>query len=196
MLDGVGVLGELGLDGSVRPVPGVLALVDALARRGWRRSSCRSTTAPRPRSSAGVDVRAAAHLAELRACLKGEGTWPDWPVPPPEEEPARRGRRPRGGPRPAVGPARARDRGRGRPPPPPHRAARRGARRCWRAGSRTILAATRTRRSARGHAHPLGRGARPASRAGPAPGRSGRRTTPRRPRHSSGAAAADRHPAR
>src|SRR6478752_6373561 len=34
VLDGVAVLGELGLDGSVRPVPGTLALVDALARAG------------------------------------------------------------------------------------------------------------------------------------------------------------------
>jgi len=34
VLDGVGVLGELGLDGSVRPVPGVLALVDALRAAG------------------------------------------------------------------------------------------------------------------------------------------------------------------
>ena len=34
VLDGVAVLGELGLDGSVRPVPGTLALVDALARDG------------------------------------------------------------------------------------------------------------------------------------------------------------------
>jgi magnesium chelatase family protein len=29
-LDGTGVLGELGLDGSIRPVPGTLALVDAM----------------------------------------------------------------------------------------------------------------------------------------------------------------------
>jgi len=34
LLDGVGVLGELGLDGRIRPVPGALALVDALARDG------------------------------------------------------------------------------------------------------------------------------------------------------------------
>src|SRR4051794_18896421 len=34
VLDGVGVIGELGLDGSLRPVPGVLAMVDALRRRG------------------------------------------------------------------------------------------------------------------------------------------------------------------
>ena len=36
VLDGVAVLGELGLDGSVRAVPGSLALVDALARRGTK----------------------------------------------------------------------------------------------------------------------------------------------------------------
>ena len=34
VLDGVGVIGELGLDGSLRPVPGVLAMVDALRRAG------------------------------------------------------------------------------------------------------------------------------------------------------------------
>ena len=33
VLDGVAVLGELGLDGAVRPVAGTLALVDAVARR-------------------------------------------------------------------------------------------------------------------------------------------------------------------
>ena len=33
-LDGVGVLGELGLDGSLRPVPGTLVLADALRRTG------------------------------------------------------------------------------------------------------------------------------------------------------------------
>ena len=36
-LDGVGVLGELGLDGGVRPVVGTLALVDALVRIGIER---------------------------------------------------------------------------------------------------------------------------------------------------------------
>ncbi len=33
-LDGIAVLGELGLDGSVRPVPGTLVLADALRRTG------------------------------------------------------------------------------------------------------------------------------------------------------------------
>ncbi len=36
VLDEFGVLGELGLDGRVRPVSGALALVDALARGGCR----------------------------------------------------------------------------------------------------------------------------------------------------------------
>ena len=36
VLEGIGVLGELGLDGSVRAVSGTLALVDALARAGTR----------------------------------------------------------------------------------------------------------------------------------------------------------------
>ena len=34
VLDGVAVLGELGLDGAVRPVAGTLALVDAVVRGG------------------------------------------------------------------------------------------------------------------------------------------------------------------
>ncbi len=53
VLDGVAVLGELGLDGSVRPVPGTLgAGRRAGAQRAWSRSSCRSPTRPRPSSSA------------------------------------------------------------------------------------------------------------------------------------------------
>jgi len=34
VLDGIGVLGELGLDGAVRPVVGTLSLVDSLVRSG------------------------------------------------------------------------------------------------------------------------------------------------------------------
>ena len=52
VLDGVGVLGELGLDGAVRPVLGTLALVDALARAGVGRVIVPAAErAPRPRSS-------------------------------------------------------------------------------------------------------------------------------------------------
>ncbi|MFN8025244.1 MAG: YifB family Mg chelatase-like AAA ATPase [Acidimicrobiia bacterium] len=86
VLDGVAVLGELGLDGSVRPVAGTLALVDSLVR-------ARRTSVVVPMDNANeaelvgdAHVRGARHLGELRACLKGEEPWPDWDPPGPEPE--------------------------------------------------------------------------------------------------------------
>ena len=92
VLDGVAVLGELGLDGSVRPVPGTLALVDALARGGVESVIVPLENAGEASLVPGVHVRAARTLTELRACLKGEETWPEWPVEPeaddaPDDEP-------------------------------------------------------------------------------------------------------------
>ena len=86
VLDGVAVLGELGLDGSVRPVPGTLALVDALGpqRDRVRRRADRQRGGGRARR--GVHVRAARTLGELRACLKGEEPWPDWDPPSPRPD--------------------------------------------------------------------------------------------------------------
>jgi magnesium chelatase family protein len=78
VLDGVAVLGELGLDGSVRPVPGTLALVDALARDGIESVIVPIANAGEAALVPGIHVRAARTLAELRACLKGEESWPDW----------------------------------------------------------------------------------------------------------------------
>ena len=86
VLDGVGVLGELGLDGSVRPVPGTLALVDSLARSGVESVIVPIANAGEASLVPGVRVRAACTLAELRACLKGEETWPEWSVEPPESD--------------------------------------------------------------------------------------------------------------
>ena len=84
-LDGIGVLGELGLDGSVRPVPGTLVLADALAPHRRRvASSCRCTTRTKPACSPDLKVRSARTLAELRECLKGELPWPE-PDPPPSD---------------------------------------------------------------------------------------------------------------
>ena len=77
-LDDVAVLGELGLDGAVRPVPGTLALVDALARAGVPTVVVPAANAAEASLVAGVTVRAARSLAELRACLKGEEEWPAW----------------------------------------------------------------------------------------------------------------------
>ena len=78
VLEGVAVLGEVGLDASVRPVPGTLALVDALARAGVECVVVPIANAAEAALVGGVRVRAARTLGELRACLKGEEAWPDW----------------------------------------------------------------------------------------------------------------------
>ncbi len=79
VLDGVGVLGELGLDGSVRPVPGVLALVDALRSSATGSVIVPATDVAEASLVHGMEVRAARSVAELRACLKGEAEWPEPP---------------------------------------------------------------------------------------------------------------------
>src|SRR3954454_2647061 len=86
VLDGVAVLGELGLDGSVRSVPGTLALVDALARSGVESVVVPITNAAEADLVGDVRVRAARTLGELRACLKGEEPWPDWDPPAPPRD--------------------------------------------------------------------------------------------------------------
>jgi len=78
VLDGAAVLGELGLDGTVRPVPGTLALVDALARLGIDRVVVPIANASEAALVRDVDVRAARSLGELRSCLKEEKEWPTW----------------------------------------------------------------------------------------------------------------------
>jgi magnesium chelatase family protein len=86
VLDGVAVLGELGLDGAVRPVAGTLALVDAVARAG---AACVIVPAANAAEAAlvpGIHVRSARSLGELAACLQGESPWPDPPDPIPEAD--------------------------------------------------------------------------------------------------------------
>src|SRR4051812_9700510 len=80
-LDGVGVLGELALDGTVRPVVGTLALVDALARAGVECVIVPAANAAEARLVPGVHIRVARTLGELCMCLKGEAPWPDPPEP-------------------------------------------------------------------------------------------------------------------
>jgi magnesium chelatase family protein len=81
VVDGVGAVGELGLDGTVRPVPGCLALVDALARRGIRHVIVPAANHAEAALVDGVEVAPAGTIGELRGCLKGELEWPAPPAP-------------------------------------------------------------------------------------------------------------------
>jgi magnesium chelatase family protein len=75
-VEGIGFIGELGLDGTVRTVPGALPLVDAVT----------AAVVVVPRGSAVEaqlvgrhEVRVAATLAQLAACLRGDEPWPAVP---------------------------------------------------------------------------------------------------------------------
>jgi magnesium chelatase family protein len=74
LVEDTACIGELGLDGSLRPVPGIVPMVAAL--------QCRRVVVPAPcaleaRLVGGHEVRAAASLRELVAALKGERRWAD-----------------------------------------------------------------------------------------------------------------------
>ncbi len=80
--DGMAFLGELGLDGSLRAVPGVVPMVAAM--------TAKTVVVPSGsvREAAVVgrhEVRCAATLRELVDALKGDEPWPDPPPPPPED---------------------------------------------------------------------------------------------------------------
>jgi magnesium chelatase family protein len=82
---GCGFIGELGLDGSIRRVPGIVPLVAALSTRVV-------VVPPDCFAEASVvgthKVRVAGNLAELLAALRGDAPWPDPPVAAPVPEPA------------------------------------------------------------------------------------------------------------
>jgi magnesium chelatase family protein len=83
---GMSFLGELGLDGSIRRVPGVLPLVDAVPDGlVVVPASCRAEAALVRQSS----VRSVPSLRSLMAVLRGEEGWPELGAGmAPEEEPA------------------------------------------------------------------------------------------------------------
>ncbi|MBW3579842.1 MAG: YifB family Mg chelatase-like AAA ATPase [Actinobacteria bacterium] len=83
---GLGLLGELGLDGSVRRVPGMVPLVDALPTPAVVVPfDCAAEAALVGRHQ----VRGVTTLAELVAALRGEGPWAEPPPPAgPEAAPA------------------------------------------------------------------------------------------------------------
>ncbi len=81
---GVGFVGELGLDGSVRAVPGTIALVDAV------RAPCvvvATAAAPEAMVIGGRAIRPVRSLADVVAALRGEAPWPEPPPLPPTAPP-------------------------------------------------------------------------------------------------------------
>lgn len=86
-IEGMGFIGELGLDGSLRAVPGVLSLADAIDTRVL---VVPRASAPEALLLARHHVKAVSTLAELVDALKGAAPWPDPPPPrplPPEPPP-------------------------------------------------------------------------------------------------------------
>jgi magnesium chelatase family protein len=72
-VDGTGFVGELGLDGSVRPVPGIASLVAAIT---GDRVVVPAGAASEAVFVAGERVRPASTVAELVAALRGLSPWP------------------------------------------------------------------------------------------------------------------------
>ena len=123
-VEGLAFLGELGLDGSLRRVAGMVPMVGVLGELDVVVPVGSATEA---RVAALGRVRLITHLAELLDVLIAQAPWPDHEPPGPVEEPeCARARRPRRRPRSAVGPSGPRDRGRRRSPHPLHRTARFG----------------------------------------------------------------------
>ncbi len=76
-VDGVAFCGELGLNGSLRHVPGMIALADATAPLNLVVPLCDVREAALVRGEA---VHGTATLAELTCVLRGQADWPDVPA--------------------------------------------------------------------------------------------------------------------
>lgn len=83
-LQRVAAVGELGLDGTVRPVAGTVSLVDALSAD---EVVVAAAAAPEARLVGRHVVRPVARLQEAVAALNGDEPWPDPPEPPPPPPP-------------------------------------------------------------------------------------------------------------
>ena len=70
-------IGELGLDGRIRPVPGVLPAVFAAARAGFETAIVPYGNEAEARLVPGIDVRAAGSLAEVAVWHGADGEVPD-----------------------------------------------------------------------------------------------------------------------
>ncbi len=69
-------VGELGLDGALRPVPGVIPLVAAIGSAGNARVVVAQSCAAEAALTGGCEVRGARNLTELVGALRGRGPWP------------------------------------------------------------------------------------------------------------------------
>ncbi|HEX9258134.1 MAG TPA: YifB family Mg chelatase-like AAA ATPase [Acidimicrobiales bacterium] len=83
-VEGFAFLGELGLDGSVRRVPGIVPLAGALAAESV---VVPAAAAHEAAVVAAGRVRPVHTLAELLAALKGDGPWPPMPPAPDDVDP-------------------------------------------------------------------------------------------------------------
>lgn len=81
---GLAFVGELGLDGTVRPVPGIIPLTDAV---GAPEIVVPVASAADAALVEGPKVRPVATLGEVVAALTGAAPWPDHDVPEPESAP-------------------------------------------------------------------------------------------------------------
>ncbi|MDT8340171.1 MAG: magnesium chelatase domain-containing protein [Longimicrobiales bacterium] len=72
----LGFAGELGLDGTLRPVRGVLARTAGCRDVGVRRMVVARENAPEAAAVPGVAVGWARDIAQVRRCLCGEEPWP------------------------------------------------------------------------------------------------------------------------
>ncbi|MGH9104540.1 MAG: magnesium chelatase domain-containing protein, partial [Acidimicrobiales bacterium] len=79
-LEGLAFIAELGLDGSLRRVPGVLPMVAAVEAPGVVVALASAHEAALVKRA---HVRAAGNLAELVAVFRAERPWPEPPVPAP-----------------------------------------------------------------------------------------------------------------
>ena len=77
---GLAFLGELGLDGSVRPVAGALCLTEAL---GERAIVLPAASADEARLVGGRTIHPVTTLTEVVSCLRGEAPWLESAAPPP-----------------------------------------------------------------------------------------------------------------
>lgn len=81
-------VGELALDGRVRPVPGTLAAAEGAAGRGVTRLLCAAASAPEA-ALAGIEAIPIEHLSQAVAYLRGDT--PISPADPPPPRPPERG---------------------------------------------------------------------------------------------------------